>query len=93
MKREPPSAAVKAANNRRHALHTVSHGTWRTSISVEPEFWTMLKALAILDRRKGAGELAYIIKQTLKPGQSLTSAIRVYCLERLAIRAGMATPF
>ena len=61
----------------------------RTSVSLEPEFWTALQALARQDGRSVAGLIQTIDDARLKDGTSggqrggLSSALRVYVLNRL----------
>ena len=58
----------------------------RTSLSLEPEFWTVLKAAAQAEHKSLAALVGEIDKRrSSKPGPqgSLSAAIRVYVLERL----------
>jgi predicted DNA-binding ribbon-helix-helix protein len=53
----------------------------RTSVSLEAPFWDELKRLAAADRLSLAGLIARI--DEARAGGSLSSAIRVYVLNRL----------
>ena len=56
----------------------------RTSISIEPEFWAVLQRLAQADGRSVRSLIAEIDAARLAvPGRNLSSAIRVYVLQRL----------
>jgi predicted DNA-binding ribbon-helix-helix protein len=63
----------------KHSLTLRGH---RTSVSLEPEFWAALRALAARDGRP-LNELAAEIDAARGSARGLASAIRVYVLERV----------
>jgi predicted DNA-binding ribbon-helix-helix protein len=61
--------------------HAVTIRGHRTSISLEPEFWTEIKAIAARDQKPLAALIAEI--DASRGPQGLSSAIRVYVLKSL----------
>ncbi len=59
--------------------HSVTIAGHRTSISLEPEFWTALRAMAARHQRSLGAEIAAI--DTARGGRNLSSAIRVAVLQ------------
>lgn len=60
----------------KHSLTLRGH---RTSVTLEPEFWTAFSTIA-RDLHRSVNALASEIDETRRPGEGLASAIRVYCL-------------
>ncbi len=54
----------------------------RTSIALEPQFWSVLEGLALLEKTTVPKLIASIDRkrQALCPDRSLASSIRVHCL-------------
>lgn len=75
---------------------SVTFGNWKTSVSLEDEFWHETKMLAFLEGEKrgrfvSVGELVSEIeaeRAIANTGQRLSSAIRVRCLNEARKRAG-----
>jgi predicted DNA-binding ribbon-helix-helix protein len=63
----------------KHSLTLRGH---RTSVSLEPEFWTAFRRLAAEDGRP-INDLAAEIDEARGAERGLASAIRVYVLKRL----------
>lgn len=61
--------------------HAVTIRGHRTSISLEPEFWTAIKKIAAAENISLAALIAEIDAQ--RGTQGLSSAIRVYVLKKL----------
>ena len=73
---------------------SVTFGNWKTSVSLEDEFWHEVKMLAFLEGEKrerfvSVGELVWEIDLSMpeKTRQGLSSAIRVHCLNEARKRA------
>lgn len=66
----------------KHSLTLSGH---RTSVSLEPEFWTAFRALAAAQDR-GLNDLAAEIDAARGPDRNLASAIRVHLLRYLTSR-------
>jgi predicted DNA-binding ribbon-helix-helix protein len=62
----------------KHAVTIKGH---RTSISLEPEFWAEIKAIAARQKKPLAALIAEI--DAARAGEGLSSAIRVYVLKAL----------
>ena len=62
----------------KHSLTLRGH---RTSVSLEPEFWTAFRAIAARDGRT-LNDLAAEIDEARGTDRGLASAIRVFVLER-----------
>ncbi len=85
---EPEDRSAKPALIKR-SLDIAGH---RTSISIEPEFWAALQRCAEADGRSVRSLIAEIDAARLAvPGRNLSSAIRVYVLQRLAGGAKQAS--
>ena len=67
----------------KHSLTLSGH---RTSVSLEPEFWSAFRALAPAQGR-GLNDLAAEIDAARGPDRNLASAIRVHVLRCLTPRA------
>jgi len=65
----------------KHSLVIAGH---RTSISLEDAFWTGLKRIAVGERRALANLVAEI--DATRGAANLSSAIRVFVLERLSAK-------
>ncbi|MEM8770567.1 MAG: ribbon-helix-helix domain-containing protein [Pseudomonadota bacterium] len=61
----------------------------RTSIALEPEFWTALEQLAAADEKSLARVISKIDRERLKqePPPGLASALRVHVLKTLSRQA------
>ena len=59
--------------------HSVTVAGHRTSISLEPEFWSALRKLALTHQRSVGAEIAAI--DSTRGGRNLSSAIRLAVLE------------
>ncbi len=67
----------------KHAITIRGH---RTSVSLEPEFWAELKKLAAAQKRPLAALVTEVDADRGKQG--LSSALRLYVLQKLLARAG-----
>jgi predicted DNA-binding ribbon-helix-helix protein len=77
----------------RIAKHSIVIAGHRTSISLEEAFWAGLKGVAVRDQRSLASLVAQI--DATRGRANLSSAIRVFVLERLSgpkVRAGEKSP-
>jgi len=72
-------AATPATRMAKHSLVIAGH---RTSISLEDAFWSGLKRIAAKERRALASMVAEI--DATRGDANLSSAIRVFVLERLS---------
>ena len=72
-------AATPATRMAKHSLVIAGH---RTSISLEDAFWSGLKRIAAAERRALASMVAEI--DATRGDANLSSAIRVFVLERLS---------
>ena len=86
MARTPPEmtedlAPGPATRMAKHSLVIAGH---RTSISLEDAFWTGLKRIAVGERRALANLVAEI--DATRGAANLSSAIRVFVLERLSAK-------
>ena len=72
---------------RRHSVTLHGH---RTSVSLEPEFWALLKQVAEQDRLSVAAVIQRVDDERLNslPTNGLSSALRVYLLQHLQSRGG-----
>ena len=68
------------------AKRSVTIAGHRTSLSLEPEFWTALKDLARRDGRSLAATVVAI--DSNRGAQNLSSAVRVYVLRQLTKARG-----
>jgi len=73
------AAAAPATRMAKHSLVIAGH---RTSISLEDAFWSGLKRIAAKERRALANLVAEI--DATRGDANLSSAIRVFVLERLS---------
>lgn len=76
------SDALSASPPTRMAKHSLVIAGHRTSISLEDAFWVGLKRIAASERRALANLVAEI--DATRGQANLSSAIRVFVLERLA---------
>lgn len=67
----------------REVKRSLSIAGHRTSISLEPEFWDELKAIAKLEGRSVAALVAEIDRDRAPDSGGLSSALRVFVLKRL----------
>ncbi len=81
----PDLARTPATRLAKHSLVIAGH---RTSISLEDAFWTGLKTIAAADRRSLASLVADI--DATRGAANLSSAIRVFVLERLCSKNPIA---
>lgn len=63
----------------RPAKHSLTLNGHRTSVSLEPEFWDALRAIAA-ERQTTLNALAAEIDAARRGEEGLASAIRVFCL-------------
>ena len=70
---------------RRYSVTLHGH---RTSVSLEPEFWALLKQVAEQDRLSVAAVIQRVDDERLNslPTNGLSSALRVYLLQHLQSR-------
>ena len=76
-------SGLTRAGPRKHSLTLRGH---RTSVSLEPEFWTALRAIAA-DGGRRSTTLAAEIDAARGAGHGLASAIRLYVLDWYRARA------
>lgn len=62
-------------------------GGQKTSVSIEDEFWSELKILARQQNRT-VSDLVHSISAARGEGANLSSAVRVYILDQMKLRAG-----
>ena len=77
----PDQASAPATRIAKHSLVIAGH---RTSISLEDAFWKGLKTIAAADQRSLASLVADI--DAARAEANLSSAIRVFVLERLCAK-------
>jgi predicted DNA-binding ribbon-helix-helix protein len=73
----------------REIKRSISIAGHRTSVSLEGPFWDTLKEIAEAEKLSTAALVARIDAARDPEGGSLSSAIRVFVLERLRARLGM----
>ncbi len=81
----PDPARTPATRIAKHSLVIAGH---RTSISLEDAFWEGLKGVAVRDQRSLASLVAQI--DATRGEANLSSAIRVFVLDRLSGKSFMA---
>ena len=81
----PGPVSAPATRIAKHSLVIAGH---RTSISLEDAFWKGLKAIAAADQRPLANLVAHI--DATRGEANLSSAIRVFVLERLCAKNPIA---
>ena len=90
---KPPKKMTDGPEPTRIAKHSIVIAGHRTSISLEEAFWAGLKGVAVRDQRSLASLVAQI--DATRGRANLSSAIRVFVLERLSgpkVRAGEKSP-
>ena len=90
---KPPKKMTEGPEPTRIAKHSLVIAGHRTSISLEEAFWEGLKGVAVRDQRSLASLVAQI--DATRGEANLSSAIRVFVLERLSgskVRAEEKSP-
>lgn len=64
----------------------------RTSVALEPAFWSALEAIAAARGLSLAGLVASVDAGRADPGLPLASALRVFCLKAAGEKAGPLGP-
>jgi predicted DNA-binding ribbon-helix-helix protein len=72
-------ARYSAPMTTRPAKHSLTLNGHRTSVSLEPEFWTAFRAIAV-EKSIPLNQLAAEIDTARRGEEGLASAIRVFCL-------------